>query len=192
MKIILSGANFLVMDEPTNHLDIAAREAVEEAMDAFPGSILLVSHDRYLIDRIADRVLVFDDSGLAAYPGNYSYYKSMRDEAPAPEPAAEPAKRAAVKPERPEKKNTSPLKRRQELQKQVSRAEAEIVSLEELLTELAIRINDPRSHVDPQVSRELAQEHETAQAALDCAYQRWEEAEAAITAIDTGESPESR
>ena len=54
----------MIMDEPTNHLDISAREAVEEAMDAFPGSILLVSHDRYLIDRIADRVLMFEDGGL--------------------------------------------------------------------------------------------------------------------------------
>ena len=191
LKIILSGANFLVMDEPTNHLDIAAREAVEEAMDAFPGSILLVSHDRYLIDRIADRVLIFENKGLAAYPGNYSYYKSMRDAnvQPAAAQTAEPTKKAAAKPERTEKKNTSPLKRRQECQKQINRAEAEIGRLENLLAELAVRINDPRSHVDPQASRELAEEHETAQTALDCAYQLWEEAEAALAAIDAGDSP---
>ena len=110
LKIILSGANLLIMDEPTNHLDIAAREAVEEAMDAFPGSILLVSHDRYLIDRIADRVLAFEAGELNSYPGNYSEYKAAKA---AEEPAVMPAPTAAVKtgkPERPEKKNTSPLK----------------------------------------------------------------------------------
>ena len=174
------------MDEPTNHLDIAAREAVEEAMDAFPGSILLVSHDRYLIDRIADRVLVFEAGKLAAYPGNYSYYKSVRDALTlvAPTPLTEARKKTETRPERPDKKNVSPLKRRQEFQKQANRAETEIVRLEALLAELAIRINDPRSHVDPQVSRELAEEHETAQTELDQAYQLWEEAEAVIASID--------
>ncbi len=194
LKIILSGANFLIMDEPTNHLDIAAREAVEEAMDAFPGSILLVSHDRYLIDRIADRVLVFETDGLSSYPGNYSYYKSVRDAAA--QTAAEtvkpivPEKKTAGKMVRPEKKNTSPLKRRQEYLKQISRAETEIGRLENELRELEMRINDPVSHGDPVASHKLAEEYAATKTELDAAYELWEECESAVAALDAGESPE--
>ena len=195
LKIILSGANFLIMDEPTNHLDIAAREAVEEAMDAFPGAILLVSHDRYLIDRIVDRVLVFEAGALVSYPGNYSYYKSAREAAaPGAVQAMKPVaqeKKQSGKPVRTEKKNTSPLKRRQECLKQINRAEAEISRLESCLTELEIRINAPGSHADPAVSRKLAEEYATLKAALDASYQLWEESESAIAAMDAGEFPES-
>jgi ATP-binding cassette subfamily F protein 3 len=169
LKIILSGADFLVMDEPTNHLDIAAREAVEEAMDAFPGSILLVSHDRYLIDRIADRVLVFEADELHSYPGNYSDYKvalaAVVEPAGPAVPAAAPAKPKPA--ERPEKKNTSPLKRRQDCQRQLTRTEKEIGELEAALAELECRINDPASHEDPARSRQLGEEHERLRMAID-------------------------
>ena len=176
LKIILSGANFLVMDEPTNHLDISAREAVEEAMDAFPGSILLVSHDRYLIDRIADRVLVFESGELHSYPGNYSEYKAARamlTEPVAPVvPTAAPVKAKSA--ERPEKKNTSPLKRRQDCQRQLARTEKEIGEMEAAIAELECRINDPASHEDPARSRQLGEEHERLRTAIDAAYQTWE------------------
>ncbi|MBN2445464.1 MAG: ABC-F family ATP-binding cassette domain-containing protein, partial [Phycisphaerae bacterium] len=66
--------NVLVLDEPTNHLDIPAREALEDALLEFSGAVLVVSHDRYLLDRIVDHLLVIRPEGHAAYPGNYSYY----------------------------------------------------------------------------------------------------------------------
>ena len=187
LKIILSGANLLIMDEPTNHLDIAAREAVEEAMDAFPGSILLVSHDRYLIDRIADRVLVFEAGELNSYPGNYSEYKAAKA---AEEPAAQPAPTAAVKtgkPERPEKKNTSPLKRRQDCVRQLTRTEKEITALEEELAELECRINDPASHEDPALSRRLGEDHERLRAAIEAAYRIWEALSSELEELDGAE-----
>ena len=188
LKIILSGANLLIMDEPTNHLDIAAREAVEEAMDAFPGSILLVSHDRYLIDRIADRVLAFEAGELNSYPGNYSEYKAAKA---TEEPAAQPAPTAAVKtgkPERPEKKNTSPLKRRQDCVRQLTRTEKEITALEEELSELECRINDPASHEDPALSRRLGEDHERLRTAIDAAYRRWEELSTEMEELDGAET----
>ena len=192
LKIILSGANFLVMDEPTNHLDIPARESVEEAMDAFPGTILLVSHDRYLIDRIADRVLVFEQEGLVSYPGNYSDYKAalaaMQPETAQPAVAAPPR---TVKNERAEKKNTSPLKRRQDCVRQMNRAEKEIGELETVLAELECRINDPASHADPVQSRELGAEHERVKVALEEAYRIWEELGSALEALDSNESEKS-
>ena len=74
LKLMLTGANFLVLDEPTNHLDIDAREAVEEAIMNFPGTFLTVSHDRYFLDKVANRVVDLRDGALIEYPGNYSYY----------------------------------------------------------------------------------------------------------------------
>jgi ATP-binding cassette, subfamily F, member 3 len=188
LKILLSGANFLVMDEPTNHLDIPAREAVEEAMDAFPGTILLVSHDRYLIDRIADRVLAFENGGLISYPGNYSEYKAAKSAAQ--EAAVQPAGVAATqtkKPVRTEKKSVSPLKRRQDCVRQMNRLEKEINEMEYALAELECRINDPASHADPLQSRKLGDEHEQIKSDLEEAYRTWEELGSVIEELDGGE-----
>ena len=193
LKILLSGANFLVMDEPTNHLDIPAREAVEEALDGFPGSLLLVSHDRYLIDRIADRLLAFENGKLVSYPGNYSEYKASQA---ALQSALAETSRTVVtetrskpaKGERAEKKNQSPLKRRQECQRQLTRLEKEISEREIMLGELEQRINDPASHADPVESRKLGEEHEQMKSALDKVYQDWEAVGLELAELEQAES----
>lgn len=94
LKLMLTGANFLVLDEPTNHLDIPAKEAVEEALATFPGTYITVSHDRYFLDKVANCVLEIADGHLTEYDGNYSYYREKKaEEARAAEEAA--AERAA-------------------------------------------------------------------------------------------------
>ena len=75
LKLMLTGANFLVLDEPTNHLDIPAKETIEEALMAYPGTFLAVSHDRYFLDKVANCTLVLENGGLTEYNGNYSYYR---------------------------------------------------------------------------------------------------------------------
>ncbi len=72
--LILGGANFLVLDEPTNNLDLQAIEALEAAMEAFTGTILAVSHDRYFLERICSRTLELRDGILRDYPGNFAWY----------------------------------------------------------------------------------------------------------------------
>ncbi|MDD3840637.1 MAG: ABC-F type ribosomal protection protein [Clostridia bacterium] len=79
-KLILSDANLLVLDEPTNYMDIQSKEKVEEALGQFEGSILFVSHDRYLIQRLASRVFMIDDKSLHCYDGGYRYYLNKRKE----------------------------------------------------------------------------------------------------------------
>uniref|UniRef100_UPI003D7D9963 ABC transporter C-terminal domain-containing protein n=1 Tax=Mitsuokella sp. TaxID=2049034 RepID=UPI003D7D9963 len=79
LKLMLTGANFLVLDEPTNHLDIPAREAVEEALMAFPGTFLAVSHDRYFLDKVANCTLELENGRLTEYLGNYSYYLMKKE-----------------------------------------------------------------------------------------------------------------
>ena len=86
---VASGANFLVLDEPTNHLDLESREALEAALDAFPGTVLLVSHDRALLDAIAERTLAIEDRELHAYDGGWAELLRVREEREArakPEP----------------------------------------------------------------------------------------------------------
>src|SRR3712207_3584951 len=93
--VVASGANFLVLDEPTNHLDLESREALEAALEAFPGTILLVSHDRALLDAVAERTLAVEAGTLNSYDGGWADYVKVRDEqkangAPPPRTVAKP------------------------------------------------------------------------------------------------------
>lgn len=88
-RLMLSGANCLLLDEPTNNLDIPSAEVLELALDEFPGTVLVVSHDRYLLDRVADRIFAVCDGELQVYAGGYSNYVEQTERArqPAPPPA---------------------------------------------------------------------------------------------------------
>ena len=97
LKLMLTGANFLVLDEPTNHLDIPAREAVEEALMAYPGTFLAVSHDRYFLDKVANCTLELADGKLTEYAGNYSYYLMKKELATAEKAEAESEHKLAEK-----------------------------------------------------------------------------------------------
>ena len=80
LKIILDEPNFLILDEPTNHLDISSQEAVEDFLSDFPGTLLIVSHDRFLLEKITQRTLELEKGVLNNYLGSYSYYKEKKDE----------------------------------------------------------------------------------------------------------------
>ncbi len=93
--LALEGANFLLLDEPTNHLDIPSQEALQEVLEEFNGTILLVSHDRYLIDRLARQIWALEEGELRVYPATYQAYMALRDGSPvadngAAEPEGEP------------------------------------------------------------------------------------------------------
>jgi len=77
-KLMLSDANFLLLDEPTNNLDLPSCEVLENALDEFEGTVLVISHDRYFLDRAVDRIVDLEDGSLSEYPGNYSYYAEER------------------------------------------------------------------------------------------------------------------
>lgn len=80
LKIMLSGANLLLLDEPTNHLDIASREALERALQDYDGTVLAISHDRFFINKLADKIVNMDNHTLTEYLGNYDYYVEKKDE----------------------------------------------------------------------------------------------------------------
>ena len=97
LKLMLTGANFLILDEPTNHLDIPAREAVEEALMAYPGTFLTVSHDRYFLAKVANCTLELENGGLTEYNGGYEYYLMKKAAQQEAEAEAQQAAEAAAK-----------------------------------------------------------------------------------------------
>jgi ATP-binding cassette subfamily F protein 3 len=127
---VASGANFLVLDEPTNHLDLESREALEAALDAFPGTVLLVSHDRALLDAIAERTLAIEDEELHEYEGGWAEMLRRREErAAVPVAAPEPKVKRKREP-KPRPKGPTELER---IESEIAVREAEVKALEEKL-----------------------------------------------------------
>ena len=158
---VASGANFLVLDEPTNHLDLESREALEAALDAFPGTVLLVSHDRALLDAVAERTLAIEDGELHSYDGGWAEMLRRREERAAraakPEPKQE--KPAKAKPKAPPKPRPSEL---QKIEGEIATREAEVAELEQKLAA-------DWSNVDTMAA------HKRSRDALASLLARWEE-----------------
>jgi ATP-binding cassette subfamily F protein 3 len=157
--VVASGANFLVVDEPTNHLDLESREALEAALEAFPGTVLLVSHDRALLDAVAERTIAIEDLRLNSYDGGWAEYVRQREERNAP-PIPEPVERKAAKPRKTPAKPKAPS--------ELERIEAEIAEHETTVAELEQRLAEDWSDV------EMLAAHRHARDELQALLQRWE------------------
>lgn len=187
LKLVLDGANCLLLDEPTNHLDIAAKEAVEAALETFDGTVLLVSHDRYLVNEIAGRIWAVENGRVTDYKGNYDFYqeekakrqgmgtaaapaapKETKKEAPAP--AQREAVPAAPKAEEPKKPAYSPA----EAEKLLPQVELKIREYEALQKVLSGQIADPANQQDLETSTKLAKEYEELSEILDGLMTKWE------------------
>ena len=129
--VVASGANLLVLDEPTNHLDLESREALELALDAFPGTVLLVSHDRALLDAVARRLLAIEDQALRSFEGGWAEYARSREE-PTPPPVVEAPKPRKERPKRERPPRPSEL---EQLEGRISRQEEAVAELERKLAE---------------------------------------------------------
>ena len=129
--VVASGANFLVLDEPTNHLDVESRESLEAALEAFPGTVLLVTHDRALLDAVSGRVLAIEDQRVVAYAGGWAEY-IRRDEPP---PAPPKAKALKAKAERPKPERPAPPTSLELVEREIARSEARVAELERQLAE---------------------------------------------------------
>ena len=130
--LVASGANFLVLDEPTNHLDVESREALEAALEAFDGTLLLVSHDRALLDAVAARTLAIENGELRSYDGRWADYVLAREQERAPKPQTAPK---AKKPQ-PERVKSPPHEReRKRLEQEIARLESQLAMFERELAE---------------------------------------------------------
>lgn len=149
LKLMLSGANFLILDEPTNHLDIKSREALEQAFDDYDGTLLVVSHDRYFINRLATRIIHLGKDGAESFNGNYDYYIEHLTEPDKSVKASEKPKENTYKKQ---KERESEIRR---TKGKIARLEKQIDDLDEIADALQQEINDPDNAADYEKILEL-------------------------------------
>lgn len=176
--LMLRKDNLLLLDEPTNHLDMDSREVLEDALADFGGTIITVSHDRYFINRIANRIIEMQPDGVTEYIGNYDDYIERKNRPVAVEAEAGKTKTELEKEKRREKLSRQALRqlkiRAQEAEKAVGVKEAEIAELE-------AQMADPSLYSDAQKSADVQRAYQNAQQALQTLYEQWEAAEAALS-----------
>lgn len=183
LKLVLDGANCLVLDEPTNHLDIMAREAVEAALTAFDGTVLVVSHDRYFINEVADRIWEIEDGQLKDYKGNYDFYLAEKQKAAV---AAAEAMAASVqenvKQKADNKAQAQPVKAADKKQRYspeeaarlLPKVELSIREQEAMMKLLEVQMADPANHEDPAHSAAMAAEHDAYEQKIAELMEKWE------------------
>jgi ATP-binding cassette subfamily F protein 3 len=184
LELMLAKDNFLLLDEPTNHLDIHSREALENALTGYPGTMFIVSHDRYFINKEATRILVLDENGVTAYDGNYDAYLEKRA-----------AQAASVQPEiRTEAPKVNAYKLQKErgaelrkLKTRLKKAEEAVAAAEEKVAELEARFELPEIAGDYQNMMALTQELDAAKENLDELYMVWMECNEAWEQANGGE-----
>ena len=186
LKLVLDGANLLVLDEPTNHLDIAAREAVEAALEAYDGTVLVVSHDRYFINEVASRIWEIDNQQVNDYKGNYSFYVEEKAKraalAAVAENEAKSENKVVEQESKPVKAKLEEKQRRyseQEREKLLAKVELSIREQEAMLKVLEKQLADPANHEDVENSARLAEEYEKMKSEIDNLMLKWEELMAA-------------
>ena len=180
-KLMLSDANFLILDEPTNHLDIASREILENAVAAYSGTVLYVSHDRYFINRTGTRILELSENGLAGYEGNYDYYLEKKDT-----PSFSSSSGVSVTEQTAGKGSASSAKldyhqqkqeqaRKRKLENQIKKTEARIDEIDTRLAEIDELLTQEEIYTDPEKLLPLTKEREALDEEQLSMMQTWED-----------------
>ena len=169
-KLLLQKVNFLIMDEPTNHLDIASREALESALYDYDGTMLMVSHDRYFINKLADKILYLTRDGIKVYDGNYEDYLEGRQVYIAAEKPAEKAEEKSR--DYKEKKRIEAEKRK--ILNRYAKVEELIDTTEKNIAELELAYEDPEIASDYEKLGEISSQIDMLRSELDKLVEEWE------------------
>lgn len=177
-KILRRGGNFLILDEPTNDLDLQTMRVLEEAILAFKGCVLVVSHDRYFLDRVCDRIIAFEGHGqVSICAGNYSYYMEKRGDVVKKEMAApmvvkqKPASATTSQPAKPRKLSQKETRELAELEPTIATLETEIAAME-------AELNDPAFYAkNPTGTHDHMAQLDAKKAELETKFMRWSELE---------------
>ncbi len=174
LKLILSNSNFLLLDEPTNHLDIDSKEVLEQALFGYTGTIFTISHDRYFLNTVVDKVLVLDGNGITEYLGNYDYYiekkKQVQDLSQIQE--KEEKTKTQIKDERRKEREQRELEKKNRVKRQ--NIEKEIEETELKIEELDILLCQEEVYSNPERSKEVSQEKILLEDKLANLYDEWE------------------
>lgn len=190
LKLMLSGANLLIMDEPTNHLDISAKEAFEDAISAFPGTVIIVSHDRYLLNKIPSRIMELTQAGISSYLGTYDYYLEKKESIGSGKsylgdlskitslsnPDDNELDKATIKEEkaRARRKAKEEEAKRRKLERNLEDAEKTILHLEKEIADLEKELCRQEIFTDHNLSNEYSLKLADTKESLKVAYDNWE------------------
>ncbi len=182
-KILLSPVNFLIMDEPTTHLDIAAREALEDALQHYNGTLLLISHDRYFLDKLVEKTIELKNGHLHEYYGNYSYYlwKRIKERKPRETQSAEtkeskpvPGKKSKEQKRKEAEARQAVSRERSRIQKSLAQMEEEIAKVEVEKKEIEVKLGRPETYTKGTDVGELNAAYAAHKKKLEALYGLWE------------------
>jgi ATP-binding cassette subfamily F protein 3 len=180
-KMLLKPANLILMDEPTNHLDIASREVLTDALEEYNGTLCFITHDRLLINQVANKIIEVKDGNLTVYLGDYDYYTEKREEREAAVASASGNKSKAAGDDAKRRKNDEALlrnnyfKKSKPLKNEIEKVETEIFKLEEEKTALEALYTDETKCSDGAAVVEATKRHQQVLERIKALEGRWEE-----------------
>lgn len=175
LKLMLSKSNFLLLDEPTNHLDIASREALEDALLSYDGTVLVISHDRYFLNRVIGKIYELKQDGVTEYLGNYDYYVEKKKNPQRFEQIEEAAGKTKTQIQEEKRKKREVEKSEKEKKNKIKELEASIGTLESKIVELQNMLCLEEVYSNPKRSEEINRELADTESNLNELYAEWEE-----------------
>lgn len=175
LKLILSQSNFLLLDEPTNHLDIDSKEVLEDALVNYTGTIFTISHDRYFLNKVADKILVLGENGVTEYLGNYDYYieKKRQLSEMNKEENTETKTKTQLKEEKRKEKEQREIERRSK--NKIKKLEDDIEQTEKKIAGLDMMLCQEEIYSNPEKSKEVNLEKAELEDKLASLYEKWEQ-----------------
>lgn len=175
LKLILSQSNFLLLDEPTNHLDIDSKEVLEEALVNYTGTIFTISHDRYFLNKVVDKILVLGENGVTEYLGNYDYYieKKRQLSEMNKEENTETKTKTQLKEEKRKEKEQREIERRSK--NKIKKLEDDIEQIEKKIAGLDMMLCQEEIYSNPEKSKEVNLEKSELEDKLVSLYEKWEQ-----------------
>ena len=175
LKLILSNSNFLLLDEPTNHLDIDSKEVLEEALLNYEGTLFTISHDRYFLNTVIDKILVLDENGITEYLGNYDYYieKKKQSQEMSIVATTEEKTKTQLKDKKRKEREQREIEKKARVKRQ--NIEKEIEEVELKIEELDILMCQEEVYSNPEKAKEVSQNKSDLEDRLSQLYEEWEE-----------------
>lgn len=172
LKLMLSGANLLLLDEPTNHLDIDSKEILEDAIKVYTGTVLVISHDRYFLNQVANKILDLTEDGITEYLGNYDYYLEKKKELEADVDIDEDG-RTKTQIRLDKKKEKELVQKERDRKKDLKELETKISLLEDDISDIDSRLSQPEIYQDHSKVLDLSKRRDMLKEELEYNYDKW-------------------
>jgi len=180
-KALTADANFLVLDEPTNHLDMASVNILIQALQQFEGTLIVVSHDRYFLDNVANKIWFIENQKVKVYPGTYAEYDEWQSKrkleqkgTPAPKVEKKEEKKEAAPVKQQAQHSDNKFQQLKKLNQDLSKMEEQMTELERVVKQFEAQLADEKLYSDANKSKEVTRNYEAKKLELGSIQQRWE------------------